>query len=248
MTDNMVALISNPTHVKNHELCSKIFLGITSVIALVIGLGLTGVGSYLIGEFYIGATTVFPWMTTGIMVSVLVTGLILFISSLAVLISTCHHGNPCAKVIMVFLSMVSGILTAATAIVTICAIVMIAGYHSEVIDTEINASITEAWQVCCVDTNSTDPVKDTCSVVMDETHTADDCSDYSTFYQAVMHFLQRCETWIAASTGVTLVLCLTIFICSCKLICYKNREAYYRPNPTRVVTGGSVKSRTFDDI
>lgn len=218
--------------------CAKCFMGVMSLIMIILGVAMTAMASYIFYVLSFGGQNVIggDMLTSASVYTLLVIGLVLIVVSIIVWVSSCNPINACSKIILTLFAIVMLVIFLAEIIVvTLAALwvenvpVNISGVTpGTIMGPAMNETIGDLFSLCCL--NATTFSQQACDEILgDDTNTHSECSSFAGFYQIVIQKLSDMITYVAIFFGIVAFFNLVSFICSCCLLCSRKRSAYYKP-------------------
>jgi hypothetical protein len=212
--------------------CAKCFMGVLSLIFIVLGVGMISLACYALLGFDFGDKSLLG-ESEDAAIALLVVGSILLVVSVIVWVASCKPTAACSKIILVLF----GIVMMSTFIVELAFIIVTAafGHLINIPENVINTTggfadvVTQIDDVCC--NNVTADANDVCKQVFGD-DLQSDCADPLTFYNTILKAITPVISWIIGISAVVAFFNLFAFVCSCCLLCSKKRSAYYKPAVT----------------
>lgn len=216
--------------------CAKCFMFVMAFVFVLLGLGMTGVATYTLIALTFGSQNVIgsDSLTSASVYTLLIVGIVLFVISVIVWISSCKPTAVCSKIVLTIFSIVMAVVFLLEVIIIIFTSLWIENVPLNVSGVTsgdvMNATASELYLLCC--TNSSVQAQDACVHIVGSGELQRDCASFGTFYHTLMTFLSESMKWVAIFFGVVAFFNLVAFICSCCLLCARKRSAYYKPATT----------------
>ncbi len=218
---------------------AKFLLSVGSLIFTILGFAMATLAVYTIVVTTYGGINLLTGYSSGAVYTLLVVGLVLFLLSIVVWISTCHPNHICAKIILTLFSIAMLAFFLIEVVLTIIGSFWLyhvnLGLYNVTADAIFNDTVAEVYQTCCIVTaNTTQDTQLLCDDLFGTNATrALDCTTYNTLYAAILTIITPVFKWALVFLGVVGLLNLLAFACSCCLICAKSRNrAFYKPAVT----------------